>query len=123
MGIHEYHKVHLKAPILEIWTTHKMLVELFEQLKMNGVKISTFDKNYEEDFTIISIEDGAFHVSIEQEAGEDSQIISFYESDSSLHPHLLHDVLNFAQKNDLKIINNKISMLHPKDYPPPTFHG
>lgn len=123
MGIYEYHKVHLKAPILEIWTTHKMLVELFKLLKMNGVEISTFDKNFEKNFTLISIENGAFHVSIEQEAGEDSQIISFYESDTSLHPHLLHNVLNFAQKNGLKIITNKISMLHPEDYPPPTSHS
>ncbi|MFX1286298.1 MAG: hypothetical protein ACFFB5_21875 [Promethearchaeota archaeon] len=124
MRVHdEYHHIHLKAPILEIWTTHEMVVELFKLLKLNGAEISEFDKNFEKKHSIISINNGAFHISIEEETGEDNQIISFYESDASLHPHLLHNVLAFAQEKGLKIIANKINKLHPEDYPPPSLHG
>ncbi len=122
MGIHEYHHIHLKMPILEIWTTHKMVVELFELLKSNGVEISTFDKDFKNKNSIISINNGAFHISIEQETGENDQIISFYESDASLQPHLLHIVLTFAREKGLKIITNKISNLHPEDYPLSSLH-
>ncbi|MFX1504684.1 MAG: hypothetical protein ACFFDC_01095 [Promethearchaeota archaeon] len=113
----EYHHIHLKMPILEIWTTHDMVVEIFELLKLNGAKISNFDNNFERKQSIISINDGALYISLEQKTGEDDQMISFYESGRSLHPHLLHIVLNFAREKGLKIIANKIDNIYPENFP------
>lgn len=113
----EYHHIHLKMPILEIWTTHEMVVELFELLKLKGVEISNFDNCFEKRQSIISINNGALHISLEQKTGEDNHMISLYESDNSLHPYLLHIVLKFAQEKGLKIITNKISSIHPENLP------
>jgi hypothetical protein len=113
----EYHHIHLKVPILEIWTTHDMVVKLFELMKSNGAEISNFDNNFEKKQSIITIGNGALHISLEQKTGEDDQMISFYESDSSIHPHLLHIVLNFAREKGLKIIANKIDNIYPENFP------
>ncbi|MFX1517376.1 MAG: hypothetical protein ACFFC6_13815 [Promethearchaeota archaeon] len=94
-----------------------MVVEIFKLLKLNGAEISDFDNNFEKKQSIISISNGAFHISLEQKTGEEVQVISFYESDSSLHPHLLHIVLNFAREKGLKIIANKINNIQPENFP------
>lgn len=113
---------HIKMPILEIWTNHQMIVDLFKNLEVNGFKITIFDKDLGEEKSIISIGNGEIYASIECKPEEDNLIIKFIENDSSIHPQLLLLILTFAQNNKLKVVTNRISKLLPENFPHPILH-